>query len=236
MKEPKTGYKVYVFIAVIGVMGILQTTAISNGEKLSPALSRVEQPAEPQLQTRKAQLMQPDLLLMQQSKTLFVPFMAAESGWVTKDGQVGTGLEHPPQAGDWNNNMPVRGFLSFDLTKMPKGLVLNTAELDLQGAGPQGDVFPSFGVLTFEAVWYGLSLGPSAYVSPAYSLIRATYEPPASKLGVTDAVSTALSAGRSRFQVRFRFALETNGNNQGEIYWVPVHFAEPKLRITYRSQ
>jgi len=162
--------------------------------------------------------------------TLNLPFMSDESGWITKSGQVGTGSDHRPQAGDFNNNDIVRGFLSFDLTSIPRNATVQSARLILpESAQGTGDVFPKFGSLKFEAVWYGLSLIPQAYDSPGYLVLQNAYGQ-SSVIGVTAGVEKAIQQGYRRFQIRFSFSLGTDNDGSGEIYWVPD---APSLEVVY---
>ena len=159
--------------------------------------------------------------------------MSDESGWVTQGGQVGTGSDHPPQAGDFNNNAVVRGFLSFDLTSIPGNATIQSARLILpKSAQGSGDVFPNFGSLTFDAVWYGLSLNPQAFDSPGYLVLQNAYGP-SSVIGVTAGVEKALQQGYKRFQIRFSFSLGTDNDGSGEIYWIPD---APSLEVVYAAR
>ena len=157
-------------------------------------------------------------------------FMPEESGWITQSGSIGTGSDHPPQAGDFNNNEAVRGFLSFDLATIPSNATIQSAKLILpMSAQGNGDVFPNFGSLAFEAVWYGLSLNPGAFDSPAYIVLQNAYGP-RSEIGVAAGVEQAIQQGYRRFQIRFSFSLGTDGDNSGENYWMPD---APSLEVVY---
>ena len=84
-----------------------------------------------------------------------MPFVAGESGWVTEGGGAGVGPLHP-QAGDFNNDVSVRGFLCFDLSGLPAGAAIYVAELKIPGDAIELLGNPSgLGALTFQAVWYG---------------------------------------------------------------------------------
>jgi len=156
--------------------------------------------------------------------------MSDESGWVAQGGQVGTGSDHPPQAGDFNNNAVARGFLSFDLASIPGNATIQSARLVLPGsARGDGDVFPNFGSLTFEAVWYGLSLNPQAFDTPSYLVLQNAYGP-TSVIGVTAGIEQAIQQSYRRFQIRFRFSVGTDNDNSGENYWIPD---PPNLEVVY---
>jgi hypothetical protein len=158
-------------------------------------------------------------------------FLADESGWVTKYGHVGTGSDHPPQAGDFNNNEPVRGFLSFDLTDVPRNAEIESANVFLT-EGQQSIDFNEFGSLKFEVMFYGSSLTPSAYNIPEYAVLQNSYGKPSSRLIVTDPIRAAIRQGYNRFQIRFGFAIDSNNNNKGEIYG--FYNNHPRLEVAYK--
>lgn len=174
----------------------------------------------------------PDLLKAVIRRKIELPYLANESGWVTKLGHVGTGADHPPQAGDFNNNEPVRGFLSFDLAPLPKNAQIESATLYLTDE-EQRINFYEFGSLKFEAVFYGSSLSPSVYNTTSYAVLQNAYGKPSAQLVVIDPLQRALRQEYSRFQVRFAFTLESNNNNQGEIYGFHSHL--PRLEVEYRQ-
>lgn len=162
-----------------------------------------------------------------------LPFMMDESGWVTQNGLLGTGSRHAPQAGDLNNAAVVRGFLSFDLTGMPGNAIVHSAKLILPDPEVLGEPFPSFGSLKFEALWYGLSLAPAAYGTPGYLTLQNTYGGPGPVIGVTAGVEEAISQGYRRFQIRFNFSRDTDGDRSADEYIIPVHRDEPILEVVY---
>ncbi len=161
--------------------------------------------------------------------------MIDESGWVTQYGQVGTGATHPPQAGDFNNNTVVRGFLSFDLTSIPSDATIQSARLILQEPNIIGEPFPGFGSMTFEAVWYGLSLVPTAYDMPGYLVLQNAFGQPGPVIGVTAGIDEALRRGYGRFQIRFSFSAGTDGEGSADEYIVPVGRPDgiPVLEVVY---
>jgi|GEM_PF-4463801 len=199
-------------------------TALSEGVRATASLTvtSVPSPPSPIPPSRPSRV------------TKELPFLKEESGWVTAKKRIGTGKA--PQAGDFNNNEHVRGFMSFDLSVIPVNAKFYLAKLILpEGAGAQGDVFPTFGSLKFEAVWYGLSLVPEAFDMPSYMVLQDAYGNPNKKIGVSGAIEKALREGYRRFNVRFGFTRSTDNDNDGEIYWVPTHTKKgiPKLEVTY---
>ncbi len=145
-------------------------------------------------------------------------FMVDESGWVTQFGQTGTGATHPPQAGDFNNNAPVRGFLSFDITSIPSAAIVSSSALILPDPEILGEPFPAFGSVKFEAVWYGLSLTPNAYDTSGYLVLQNAFGQPSGRIGVTAGIREAISLGYERFQIRFAFAASTDQDGSADEY------------------
>ena len=143
-------------------------------------------------------------------------FMVDESGWVTQFGQTGTGATHPPQAGDFNNNAPVRGFLSFDITSIPSDAIVSSSALILPDPEILGEPFPAFGSVKFEAVWYGLSLTPNAYDTSGYLVLQNAFGQPSGRIGVTAGIRQAISLGYERFQIRFAFAASTDQDGSAD--------------------
>jgi hypothetical protein len=165
--------------------------------------------------------------------SMTLPYRTNESGWVTQSGGVGTGSTRPPQAGDFNNNAIVRGFLSFDLTGLPSDANVQSASLTIPGINQLGAPFPSFGTLTFEALWYGTSLAPAAYGRSAYTVLHQTNQEPSYPIEVTAGVEEAVSQGYSRFQIRFRFDQGTDNDGSADEYIVRPDRGEPVLEVVY---
>lgn len=162
--------------------------------------------------------------------TVNLPYMPDESGSVTEYGHIGTGYSHPPQAGDLNNNEPIRGFLSFDLGVIPDGAVIHSAKIILpESIEVLGEPIPSFGSLKFEALYYGLTLVPEAYDSSSYLVIQDTYGKP-SDIGVTTAIEMGLKLEYRRFQVRFKFAYRTNNDDKADEFIINE---DPILEVVY---
>ena len=198
--------------------GSVLITAFSEGVRGTATLRVASAPSSPSRVTKE------------------LPFLKEESGWVTAFGRIGTGKA--PQAGDFNNNEHVRGFLVFEPSDIPTNAKIHSAKLILpDGAVPTGEVFPSFGSLKFEAVWYGLSLLPEAFDMTGYMVLQDAYGTPNPLIGVTGAVEKAFREGYRRFQIRFGFARPTDNDNDGEVYWIPTHIQRgiPKLEVTYSA-
>jgi hypothetical protein len=166
-----------------------------------------------------------------------LPFMAGESGWMTEGGGVGVAPGVRPQAGDFNNNAPVRGFLSFDLSGLPAGAVVGSASLLLPADAIHTLGNPSdLDALRFEAVWYGLSLVPAAYNAPSYLLLVETGEGKyvvINSISVTEGIAKAISQGYPRFQVRFSFAKGTDNDGSADEFILWIDQVAPILSVDY---
>jgi hypothetical protein len=166
-----------------------------------------------------------------------LPFMAGESGWMTEGGGVGVAPSVRPQAGDFNNNAPVRGFLSFDLSGLPAGAVVGSASLLLPADAIHTLGNPSdLDALRFEAVWYGLSLVPAAYNAPSYLLLVETGEGKyvvINSISVTEGIAKAISQGYPRFQVRFSFAKGTDNDGSADEFILWIDQVAPIFSVDY---
>ena len=112
-----------------------------------------------------------------------------------------------------------RGFMSFDLTGIPGGASIEGAELRFFQAKVEGDPYQKLGNLILEHVNYGSNLGRAAYDTPSLGSAALAQQPsPGTWYIVADRpiagwIGQDLSAGRDRFQVRLRWAQETDGDN-----------------------
>ena len=139
-----------------------------------------------------------------------------------------------------------RGFLSFDLAGVPAEATVEGVELRFYQKTIQGEPYGKLGSLMLDQVDYGSSLEPGAYDLPALdSAALATLPSPNSWYVLSDPLITSwvqstLENGRPRFQLRLRFAQETDGD--GEEDWVSIEPGggilsspnAPQLTITYR--
>lgn len=142
--------------------------------------------------------------------------------------------------GDDDIDRSYRGFLTFDLTSLPEGILpehvqsatLTVYQMQAVGFDGPGLVFGTgpnrMGDLLLEHVNYGTSLETSDYaIAPLESLVFSTSGDVGWRSAdVTDIVKADL-VGRvpSRAQFRLRFSLETNGNSETEL----VHFETAEL-------
>jgi hypothetical protein len=144
-----------------------------------------------------------------------------------------------------DGELVARGFMSFDLSDLPQGAVIEGVELRFYQGTIEGDPYGKLGNLLLEQVVYGDQLDASAFSTPALnSAALAKQTSPNSWYVLADAViaewvASDLAAGRSHTQLRLRFAPETDGD--GEEDWIAVEpgggvlgsSKSPQLTVTY---
>ena len=161
-----------------------------------------------------------------QTITLFS--VGAEDGSV-----IGGGVIHPhPYAGDTDKNRARQAFLSFDISEIATGAIVESASLDLSGGDELGEPFVGLGVMKVYSLQYG-TLDGSEFVSgfpggemyKYYSRPRGAFR--SSKL--TSEIQARVDAGAPRFQVRLQFQKHTNGDYRDDM----LRVRQPELVITY---
>jgi hypothetical protein len=112
-----------------------------------------------------------------------------------------------------------RGFMSFDLSTIPSGASIEGAKLRFYQTKVEGDPYQKLGNLVLEHVDYGSKLSRAAYDLPSLDSVGLAQQPsPGTWYNVVDRpiadwIEQDLSIGRDRFQVRLRWAQETDGDN-----------------------
>lgn len=138
-----------------------------------------------------------------------------------------------------------RGFMSFDLSAIPRRSSIRSAELRFFQVRVGGEPYRKLGRLVLEHVAYGDRLEDDAYyVAPMDSLVLAPQTERKSwyvvaSPKVREWIAQDRSAGRTRFQVRVRWERETDGDGQED--WSSIESPEnffgtgnaPKLTVTY---
>jgi hypothetical protein len=113
-----------------------------------------------------------------------------------------------------------RGFMSFDISGIPAGAIIDSAELRFYQAKVGGDPYGKLGSLVLEHVDYGDRLSETAFGTPA---LGATKLPPQMNAGawyvvsgptVISWVQADLANGRDKAQFRLRWEQETDGDGQ----------------------
>jgi hypothetical protein len=157
-------------------------------------------------------------------------------------------------SGDQGGELVSRGFVSFDLSAIPVGANILSVELRFYQQAMMGDPYGKLGHLLLECVSYGDSLEPAGYDAPAIgeqildvrtaseTWVTLSGEPLTSWLRTVTALSPP-PRGQRRFQLRLRFAQETDGDGQED--WIavvpggggtplaPNDPYEPELIVTY---
>jgi hypothetical protein len=113
-----------------------------------------------------------------------------------------------------------RGFMSFDLSDIPSGASIEGARLRFYQVKVEGSPYQKMGSLILDHVDYGSKLSRATYDTPSLGSATLAQQPsPGTWYNIVDQpiadwVEQDLSAGRDRFQVRLRWARETDGDDQ----------------------
>jgi hypothetical protein len=128
---------------------------------------------------------------------------------VSKTGSVLSAL----QVGDDASNNSYRAFFSYDIADLPHRLI-DSAELIIGPTGTRGNPF-SLGALIIETVQYS-DLSGFTYGTGGVA-IATTSSGPSGRYDIRSPMQTFVNAARPRFQLRFRFASETNNNGVADM-------------------
>ena len=154
---------------------------------------------------------------------------AAQSGWLTNDGDVNSGSGNWPQAGDLVNGTAVRGLLTFSLNELPGNALVRTAFLRFSSDSTlEGAPFDSMGCLQIDFVEVSQTLDNTAYDAPGF-FISCEVAPPNS-IDITLDVEDALIQGQTQLSLRLGFETDSNGDSVADLYVVRT---APTLEVTY---
>ncbi len=155
-----------------------------------------------------------DIRVQPASVSVTLTYLPAESGLVASDGVVNT---LTVAAGDSMGNLGVEAFLSFDMSVIPAGAVIQSASLKLFGGGNvRGDPFAGLGCLRAYLHDYG-TVDPTDFVPPGATGAFANWcsasdlSDPFSDNRLVTALQTRVGTSRFRFRLQFRDAL-TDGD------------------------
>ncbi len=138
-----------------------------------------------------------------------------------------------------------RGFMSFDLSAIPRQSRIQKAELRFYQVRVGGDPYGKLGRLVLEHVAYGDRLTDAAFhVAPMDALVlapqtgRRSWYVVASPV-LAEWIAEDRAAGRNRLQVRLRWEQETDGDGRED--WASIESPEnffgtgnaPELKVTY---
>jgi hypothetical protein len=138
-----------------------------------------------------------------------------------------------------------RGFMSFDLSRLPVGAAIQDVELRFYQREIHGDPYGKLGGLVLNHIYFGSSFEPSAYDTPAFdALTLGMQASPGSWYSFSGPTMVAwaesgLAAGRSFLQLRLQFGQEVDGDGQED--WIAIGagnglsrpLESPQLIITY---
>jgi hypothetical protein len=137
--------------------------------------------------------------------------VAAEDGTVRKDKVVLDGV----MVGQNEMQIPMQGFLSFDISSIPRDAIIKGVDLDVSKSVVINSPFPWQGALNIYNQQFGSSLSPNNYsvIMPAGYVYSWNYNFVATMMPSTpftspDFVTTLqkqLDAGSSRYQLRLQF-------------------------------
>lgn len=119
-----------------------------------------------------------------------------------------------------------RGFLSFDLSDVPVGATIESAELRFYQKEIEGDPYEKLGNLVLEHVYYGASFDDGAYDTPALATAVLDMETSApawyilSDPTLMNWIQSSLVTGLARQQFRLQFSQETDGDGQED--WIAI--------------
>ncbi|MBN1863041.1 MAG: hypothetical protein JW790_05300 [Dehalococcoidales bacterium] len=145
----------------------------------------------------------------------------------------GSGLS----VGDYNADLSMQGFASFDISTIPEDAVITSVEVDFSAySGVGGNPFADLGCLRVYLQNFGtLDSGDFFTGTPTGEILKYCSEAeivPHESASVRDALQHAV--GHDRFQVRFQFN-ELDSNHDGSqdyIHWDPEELV---LNIEYES-
>ena len=175
-----------------------------------------------------------DIKVSSPSVTVALPYMSGESGLVLSGGATNT---LTVAAGDSLSDQGVEAFLSFDVSGIPAGSIIQTASLTLIGGGSvRGNPFGTLGCLRAYVHNYG-AVDAGDFVAPgaggAFAKWCSAGETGSASSNATLVAALQGAVGSSRFQFRLQFKdMLTDGD--GSIDDVLI-IAPVTLTITYTA-
>ncbi len=170
-----------------------------------------------------------------------LPVLTALTGYVLNDGTVVDSSS--PTVGDFDqvdSTMRARGFVAFDLSGLPAGVTIKTANLRLYQKSVTGTPYASHGSLVLDHVDLGSSLDAGDYQSVALDSSFAVLSPDAStgikQVNVLQKVRADVAGARTMTHFRLRFSLK-DGNSDGVTdnvsFRSAAEFPPPLVIVTY---
>jgi hypothetical protein len=169
-----------------------------------------------------------------------IPPVPLESGWVTEADGPGASPNTLPRVGDLiacdvDGCFPstqVRGFMSYDVASISDNATIHVAQLVLPTTSISGNPFNNaqMGDLIFEAVFYTGTLSYEDYFLVPIQTIHETSSEPTNPIDVANILQEIIAEGYDHFQVRLRFANDTDDDVENDLY---EFLAEPVLEVVY---
>jgi len=138
--------------------------------------------------------------------------------------------------GDFSTDIPVQGFVTFDISDIPSDAIITSVEVDFSSYATGGTPFADLGCLRVYPQNYGTLKAGDFYTDSAIGAILKYCSEAAIMPHESESFRDALqdSVGHSRFQVRFQFNEEDTDNNGDQDY---IHWDNNELilHIEYES-
>jgi len=138
--------------------------------------------------------------------------------------------------GDFSTNIPVQGFVSFDISTIPADAVITSLEVDFSSYAIGGNPFGDLGCLRVYPQIYGTLESDDFFTgSPIGAILKYCSEAalvPRDSDSFRDALQEAV--GHDRFQVRFQFN-EVDTDHNGDQDYIHWDHDELILHIEYES-
>ncbi len=165
------------------------------------------------------------------TKTVTLNAISSESGSVRSGGTVHAGLLN---VGDTVSNLSSQVFLSFDISGIPAGAVINEVKLDFGDNDTLGNPFGSLGgyLRMYQQDFGSLDAGDYFGGSALGALVRWDNMTQVNTVAVDEPVRASIQSkvGSSRFQIRLQFnVVATDNANDDDM----VRFGTPKLIVKY---
>ena len=161
--------------------------------------------------------------------TVEIPLLPGQSGWLTDGGEVSSGDDNTPRAGDLEDGTAVRALLTFSLADIPTEAIIRTAFLRFSDdSATEGDPFTALGCLQIDVVEISQPLDNTAYNALGF-FISCEFSS-LSDLDIAFDIEDALVQSQTQLHLRLGFETESNGDTVADLYTVRT---APILEVTY---
>ena len=176
-----------------------------------------------------------------------LPLLSDMTGYVTARNADRGFNQSPIRMGDLHTQETLRGIVSFDISSLPAGAQILSAQFEVIQANvvhngvTGGDPFQDLGTISAERIDGTPPLDTSEWSAPVLStalkLVTSTRDLGLRAVDVTDWVAAGLAEGRDRLDMRMYFELASDFDNRGD--WAtfddgPFRGRAPTLVVQYR--